>query len=349
VEDQPLTTSAADLNLADLDAGWFVANTFWPGDNYMLFDDYRVALAGDPQPLMVVEPANQTVELGQPAVFAVVVQGAEPLVYEWLKDGQILPNRTGPALVLNATDPADAGNYRVRVSNRNGTVTSGDAILTVQQPIPIITSPPLSRTVVTGSDVQFSVVAVGAPPLSYHWRRGGADLPGATGVSLMLRGVSEAEAGEYTVRVSNPSGIAVSPPATLFVEPPTSFGDWVAAYLDAYPLAEQQPWADADRDGWPNAGEYALGTRPDDPISRPQPAAELTEIGGVPHFVIRFTPNPAARDLSFSAEFSRSLDPPEWSETGVTEISAGPPRVLGKAIEPGAYGGFLRLNVHLSE
>lgn len=162
--------------------------------------------------------------------------------YEWLKEGQPVPNATGPVLILSTTGPADAGGYQVRVSNRSGSVTSTTATLTVQQPLPIITSPPLARTAVAGNDVRFSVVAVGAPPLRYQWRRNGADLSGETGVSILLRRVSMSEAGEYTVQVTNPSGSALSPPAALVVEPPASFADWVVAHLGGYPLADQGPW-----------------------------------------------------------------------------------------------------------
>ena len=349
IQEQPLTLTGAPLNLADLDAGWLVANTFWPGDNYMIFDNYRVALAGDPQPVLRAPPVSQTVNLGEPAIFAVIAQGEETLRYEWLKEGQPVPNATGPVLILSTTGPADAGGYQVRVSNRSGSVTSTTATLTVQQPLPIITSPPLARTAVAGNDVRFSVVAVGAPPLRYQWRRNGADLSGETGVSILLRRVSMSEAGEYTVQVTNPSGSALSPPAALVVEPPASFADWVVAHLGGYPLADQGALADADRDGWSNMGEYALGTRPDDPASRPQLEATLTDIGGVPHFVLSFVPNPTARGVAFSAEFSSTLHPPDWRGTDVIEISAGPPRVLGRVVAPGAQSGFLRLKISLQE
>ncbi len=39
---QPITTTSAALNLGDIDAVWFIYDTNAPGDNYMLFDNYRV-------------------------------------------------------------------------------------------------------------------------------------------------------------------------------------------------------------------------------------------------------------------------------------------------------------------
>ncbi len=39
---QPITTTGAPLNLGDVDAVWSVYDTNAPGDNYMLFDNYRI-------------------------------------------------------------------------------------------------------------------------------------------------------------------------------------------------------------------------------------------------------------------------------------------------------------------
>jgi hypothetical protein len=38
----PITTFGTPLDLGDIDAGWIVYDTAAPGDNYMVFDDYRV-------------------------------------------------------------------------------------------------------------------------------------------------------------------------------------------------------------------------------------------------------------------------------------------------------------------
>jgi hypothetical protein len=39
---QPITTVGSPLNLGDIDAGWIIRDTSAPGDNYMVFDDYRI-------------------------------------------------------------------------------------------------------------------------------------------------------------------------------------------------------------------------------------------------------------------------------------------------------------------
>ncbi len=42
VANQPITTVGADLNLSDIDAIWGIYDGARPGDNYMLFDNYRI-------------------------------------------------------------------------------------------------------------------------------------------------------------------------------------------------------------------------------------------------------------------------------------------------------------------
>lgn len=47
---QPITTTNALLSLGDVDAIWLIRNTNAPGNNYMVFDDYRVATETSGQP-----------------------------------------------------------------------------------------------------------------------------------------------------------------------------------------------------------------------------------------------------------------------------------------------------------
>lgn len=84
---------------------------------------------------------------------------------------------------------------------------------------PLITS--ISSPVVAqaGDTVTFSVRASGEP-LSYQWRRNGADLFGATNASLTLANVQGNNAGVYTVLVRNPYGSALSPSTSLSFPPP---------------------------------------------------------------------------------------------------------------------------------
>jgi alpha-L-arabinofuranosidase len=87
---------------------------------------------------------------------------------------------------------------------------------------PAITTQPQSQTVNAGANVTFTVAASGTAPLAYQWRRDGVILPGATGASLGLNSVQPADAGSYSVVVSNSAGFATSAAATLTVNVPVT-------------------------------------------------------------------------------------------------------------------------------
>ena len=84
---------------------------------------------------------------------------------------------------------------------------------------PIITQQPQSRTVSAGSNVTFTATASGRASLSYQWRLNGTNITGATGTSLALSNVQPALAGNYTLRVTNAYGSAISSNAVLAVNP----------------------------------------------------------------------------------------------------------------------------------
>ncbi len=82
---------------------------------------------------------------------------------------------------------------------------------------PRITAPPVSVGATAGGTATFTVTAAGTLPLAYQWRRDGTTLPGATTPSLTLANVQAAQAGAYTVVVTNALGSVTSEPATLLL------------------------------------------------------------------------------------------------------------------------------------
>ena len=52
----------------------------------------------------------------------------------------------------------------------------------------------------------YSVVAGGSAPISYQWNRGSTPIPGATTSVLKLTNLQLADAGTYTVTLTNPYG-----------------------------------------------------------------------------------------------------------------------------------------------
>ena len=71
-----------------------------------------------------------------------------------------------------------------------------------------------------GQTVSFSVTATnGTPPYAYQWRKGGVDISDATNSVLTLTNLHLADAGTYTVLVSDTVTNLLSQPATLTVNP----------------------------------------------------------------------------------------------------------------------------------
>jgi uncharacterized repeat protein (TIGR03803 family) len=114
-----------------------------------------------PDPYLITQPLGQTNSVNATAAFSVTAQGTPPLSYQWQKGGtnlHDLGNVSGSGtatLALSNLALADAGNYRVVVTNAAGSVTSRVAVLTVTSvPGPaLVTSTP-------GLELQLALPAV---------------------------------------------------------------------------------------------------------------------------------------------------------------------------------------------
>lgn len=68
---------------------------------------------------------------------------------------------------------------------------------------PAVISPPKSQTVSPGATTSFSVSALGTLPMNYQWFFNGNPLPGQNSPILNLTGIQTAQAGLYSVSVTN--------------------------------------------------------------------------------------------------------------------------------------------------
>jgi hypothetical protein len=85
---------------------------------------------------------------------------------------------------------------------------------------PYITSQPQGLAAREGTNVTFAVLAGGTGPLTYQWRFNGTNLPSATASSLTRNNVQPADAGDYSVLITNVAGMVVSSTALLTVTVP---------------------------------------------------------------------------------------------------------------------------------
>ncbi len=169
-------------------------------------------------PVITTHPASQTVTAGANVSLSVVATGSG-LTYQWQFNGVAISGQTSSILTLSSITTAQAGSYAVAVTNSAGSATSNTATLTVNPSgsQPAITTQPTSQTVNTGSTATFTVAATGSG-LGYQWQFNGSAISGATNSTLTLTGVTAAQAGSYTVVVSNGIGSATSNGAVLAVQ-----------------------------------------------------------------------------------------------------------------------------------
>ncbi len=101
-----------------------------------------------------------------------------------------------------------------------GTTFGGRPTKLWENALPAITVQPQSQTVSPGQTATFTVAANGTPPLSYQWLFNGGTIAGATTNSYLINNVQPAEAGGYSVVVSNSAGSATSAVALLTLQVP---------------------------------------------------------------------------------------------------------------------------------
>jgi alpha-tubulin suppressor-like RCC1 family protein len=166
------------------------------------------------------QPSDQTSFVTQTVTFAVSVEGAYPLSFQWRKNGADIAGATGISYTTPPLTLDDNGaRFSVVISNPKGSATSSDATVTVK-PGPTITVQPVAATVNAGATASFSVTAAGES-LSYQWLRN--DIPvttgtGATSSSYTTAATTVGDDGAlYSVAVRNPGGVVVSNQVLLVV------------------------------------------------------------------------------------------------------------------------------------
>ncbi len=175
------------LTLADSGANFraIVGNSFGSVTSSPALLTVNAASAG---PAIQAQPANQTVQAGQPVQFSVTATGTPPLSYQWRKNGVNITGATAASYTIPAAILPDSGaSFTVRISNGSGATTSAAATLTVlaAPAAPIILSNVVRARVLTNQAALYSVASWSATPMSYQWQKGVflgnmADIPGAT-------------------------------------------------------------------------------------------------------------------------------------------------------------------------
>ena len=163
------------------------------------------------------------------------VYGAGPLGYQWRKDGTVVG--TGASYTVAAASTANNGNYDVIVTNAHGAVTSAVLNVSINPAVPVgIAQQPVPRQVYPTGTAAFTVTASGTIPFTYQWKKGGANITGATSSTLIITNAGPGDATTYSVGVTNVAGGTVSAGAALTLRTPTP-GTYEAAVAASGPAA----------------------------------------------------------------------------------------------------------------
>ncbi len=74
-------------------------------------------------------------------------------------------------------------------------------------------------TIFAGQSFSLSAVASGTPPLAFQWRKGGAEISGATDATYVKSGATTGDTGNYDVVVTNAYGAVTSTVAAVTITP----------------------------------------------------------------------------------------------------------------------------------
>ena len=136
----------------------------------------------------------------------------------------IASNAASPFTTIAPNIAPGAHSYSVIVYDNQGAPATSSVVNVTAIIAPSITQQPQSRTNLIGTDATFTVTATGDPLLNYQWRFNGTNISNATNTSLTLTNVQAAQAGNYTVVITNGGGSVTSVIAVLVVNASPSAG-----------------------------------------------------------------------------------------------------------------------------
>ncbi len=166
--------------------------------------------SGRVTPVITLSPTDQYQIAGGSATFTARGQGLAGVQYQWQFNGTNISGATNATVTPTNVNAATQGNYRVIVSDGNGSITSSNASFVLVTP-PVIISQTLPTNQVVGypTNLVLNIVA-SAPgqtngfPLHYQWQHNGTNVglnrPSYTNL------VTATEFGTYSVVVSNAAG-----------------------------------------------------------------------------------------------------------------------------------------------
>jgi hypothetical protein len=169
------------------------------------------------------QPVGQVAQQGASVTLSVGTTGTGLATYQWYfqppaaAQPTALTGQTGSTLTIFPMSSATQGNYTVKVTSGNQTLTSSIAEVDLAQP-PNITLQPAGQSVQIGANVSLRVAANGTGPFNWQWLLNGALISGATNSTYSILAAQPLNSGSYQVVVGNSTAFVKSAPAAVMVQ-----------------------------------------------------------------------------------------------------------------------------------
>ncbi len=237
------------------------------------------------------------------------ISGTQPMTFQWKKDGVAVPGAIYGSYSLYGATLVAAGQYTLTATNQVGTATSTTVTVTVNPAVaPQISNMPSAITFASGDTISFGPAISGTQPMAYQWKKDGVAVPGQTGYYYYSSNAATADAGQYTLTITNLAGTATSTATVVTVSPavaPTisglpsvitgSYGDEL--YLSATVGGTQPMTAQWKKDGVaiPGATSFYYSFGPVTPTDSGQYTLTVTNgVGTATSTAVAVTVNPAS-------------------------------------------------------
>ena len=139
---------------------------------------FRIDYTANPTPGITRHPASQTVSVGLPATFSVTASGAQPLYYQWQRNGNNISGASSSSYTIAAQFSDSGALFRCVVTNSYGSATSNEAVLTVtgnSPPTGSITQPTAGTIYTAGNTIGYAGIGTDSedgtlPASAFTWQ-----------------------------------------------------------------------------------------------------------------------------------------------------------------------------------
>jgi hypothetical protein len=184
------------------------------------------------------------VAAGDPVILSVDAGGTPPLTFTWHMNGGTVATTSNSTLVIASSTLSDSGTYDVTITNALGSAQSASVAVSVvvpSQPTIVGLQGYQSRTLYPTGTLSMAVSATGGG-LKYQWYKNASPVASATSSAYTIAHVVAADAGSYSVGITNVVGTATSGPPAVIAIATIAAGSYEAAIINSLGGAPEAWW-----------------------------------------------------------------------------------------------------------